>query len=95
VLGLNDTPVFEPEIEEVAIDQQLRRVTRNVSQEIPESALGGGRHASEVDVRNDVGWLICHGGAKLPVTLHSDNRRIRPNRRLRSRELHLPTLHTP
>ena len=63
VATLDDRPVLEPEVEEVAVDQQPRGVLRGVAQELAEAALGTLGHRAEVDVGDyEVGFR--HDGRK-------------------------------
>src|SRR5690606_13185554 len=64
MLARNDCRVLEPEIEEVARDQEGARVGRDTLEETQEATLGCARHAAQVQVADDqVGFH--HDRAKL------------------------------
>ena len=78
VLRLDDTPVLEPEVEQVPVDQELRGVHDDMSQKAPKGALGRLGNSAEMYVGNNVGWPILHWGAKLRGLRGSDNTRATP-----------------
>jgi hypothetical protein len=73
MLCLDDTSILEPEVEEIAVYQQLRRALTHVLEKLPEGALRGRRYSAEMNVGYDVGWLLVHCGGKLPASPATDN----------------------
>jgi acyl-CoA thioester hydrolase len=57
--------VLEPEVEEVAVDEEPRGVPADPAEEVAEGALGALRDGAEVDVGDDEVGSLCHG-AKVP-----------------------------
>src|SRR5690606_4205525 len=59
-------PVLEPEVKQVARDEQLRRLAADVLEEGDEPALRLGRNGAQVDVRHDV-IGPRHGARRYPA----------------------------
>ena len=73
VPGVDNGAVLEPEIEEVAVDQQPRRRSSNLVQEATEAPLRLAGDGAKMNIGNDVDGEIAHGGAKVPARGRGDN----------------------
>jgi hypothetical protein len=67
VLAEDDRFVLEPEVEQVAVDEERGGVLGRVVQEAAEGALRLSRNGAQVDVGDDVGGLALHGGPSYPA----------------------------
>ncbi len=60
VAAEDDAPVLEPEVEQVSVDEQLRRPSGQRVEELEESSLAVGRNLPEVHIGDDDGGSTVH-----------------------------------
>lgn len=88
VLRLDHGPVFEPEIEEVAVDQKTGTGLSDVREKAAKGTLRLGRDGAKMNIGNDVDGKMIHCGANLPATWRTDN-----GQRVRDAAASTPGLH--